>query len=331
MAAAGAPPAGGAYTLGFTLTPLTASGGLDVSGDFKGGPHPVTEDPIFKMMEENRDGAKKLVEASRHEEAIGRYSELIMQSRALENETDVEWTDAGRLEVRQLRAAAYLNLSLCFLKTSQWQHAVNTATRAIQGDKDPPDPKEDVLPAEKKAKALFRRAQAYRDGLEDLDKAEQDLKKAAEYAPDDKTIQQELNRVRVALAKVVKAADKKLAGFLSGNKKVQSGEGIFSEESRQRNTDGPQLPKEPVKVSDGLWVVPDNDRLAAQTAPGSENLGIDYDELGREISELREEKPEVFAQLREKMKQAVEQELAEREAPDESPAVDADANTAALS
>lgn len=301
----------GAYTLGFTLTPLTNDGDLDSSGDFKGGPHPVERDSLYKMMEENRDGAKKLVEAVRHEEAIGRYSELIMQSRALENETDIEWTDAGRLEVRQMRAAAYLNLSLCFLKTKQWQHAVNTATRAIQGDKDPVDPNEDVLSAEKKAKALFRRSQAHRDGFDDLDKAVQDLKRAGEYAPEDKAIQLELQRVSVALAKVVKAADKKLAGFLSGSKKAQSGQGIFSEESRQRNTDAPQLPSEPVKVSDGLWVVPDNDKIAAQTAPGSEKLGIDYEELGREISELREEQPEVYAELREKMRQAVEQELSE--------------------
>ena len=53
--------------------------------------------------------------------------------------------------------------SLCFLKLKQWQHSVNTATRALQGDKDPVDPKENVLPPEKKAKALFRRALAQKD------------------------------------------------------------------------------------------------------------------------------------------------------------------------
>merc|ERR1719335_1984464 len=72
-----------------------------------------------------------------------------MQVRALENEPGVEWTDAGHEAVHQLRAAAYLNLSLCFLKTQQWTHASNTATRAMQGDKEPPDPKHDVLSAEK--------------------------------------------------------------------------------------------------------------------------------------------------------------------------------------
>jgi hypothetical protein len=57
----------------------------------------------------------------------------------------------------------HLPRSLCFLKLKQWQHSVNTATRAIQGDKDPADPLENVLPPEKKAKALFRRALAQKD------------------------------------------------------------------------------------------------------------------------------------------------------------------------
>merc|ERR1719454_1596703 len=109
-----------------------------------------------------------------------------MQLRSLESENDVRWDDTARLKVRELRAAAYLNLSLCFLKTEQWTHAINTATRALQGDKEPPDPKEDVLSPEKKAKALFRRAQAQNEGFGNFDKAKEDLEKALEYAPEDK-------------------------------------------------------------------------------------------------------------------------------------------------
>lgn len=298
------------YQLGFQLTPLTDAGELNLSGDFKGGPHPVDDDPLFKMASENRDVGNRFVQEGRYEEAIGRYSELIMQTRALENETDIQWTDASREQVRLLRAAAYLNLSLCFLKTKQWQHALNTATRAMQGDKDPVDPKEDVLPPEKKAKALFRRAQAHRDGFNRLDEALEDLKKATQFAPEDKAIQQELQRTSHAHGKVAKEADKKLAGFLAGNKKVQSGKGIFSDDLRPTNTDGPKLPTEPVKVSDGLWVVPDNEKVVAETAPGAEKLDVDWDELGREISELKEEKPEVFASLKDKVKEMLEQEMA---------------------
>merc|ERR1719277_15074 len=221
--------------MGFELTPLTTEGGLDLSGDFKGGPHKVEADPLYRMAVENRDGGNKMVQAGQHEAAVGRYSELIMQTRSLENETDVQWDDAGRLLVRQLRAAAYLNLSLCFLKLKQWTHANNTATRALQGDKDPPDPKEDVLAPDKKAKALFRRAQVHREGFSDMEKAMHDLRKAAEYAPEDKAIQQELQKADRELSKQVKAADKKLAGFLSSSKKAKSGEGLFSDDLRPSN------------------------------------------------------------------------------------------------
>ena len=247
--------ASGGYQVGFQLTPLSVDGNLDAA-DFKGGPHPVEKDPIYKLCVDNRDSGNKMVQEGKIEEAIARYSELIMQSRALENETDVQWTDEGRDLVRHLRAATYLNLSLCFLKSKQWQHAINTATRALQGDKDPPEPKENVLLPEKKAKALYRRAVALRDGFDKLDEAVKDLKKALEYVPEDKNVQLELQRTNQALAKEKKKSDKKLAGFLSS----QSQGGIFSEADRQRDTKGHELPSEPVKVSDGLWVVPKEEK-----------------------------------------------------------------------
>mmetsp|Transcript_36483 Transcript_36483/g.58823 ORF Transcript_36483/g.58823 Transcript_36483/m.58823 type:complete len:322 (+) Transcript_36483:21-986(+) len=307
--------AAGSYQLGFQITPLLEHGGLDSSGDFKGGPHPVEDDPLFRLCTENRDGGNKLVQEGRHEEAVGRYSELIMQSRALENETDILWTEEGRIQVRQLRAAAYLNLSLCFLKLKQWTHAVNTATRAMQGDKDPADPKEDVLAPEKKAKALFRRAQAQRDGFAKMDEAVKDLKKAAEYAPEDKAVQQELRLTMLALKKSAEASDKKLAGFLNRDKKVQRGDGIFSDADRDRDTSGPQLPKEPVKVSDGLWVVPKGEEDEEKKATEDE---IDFEELSREISEMKEERPEAFAELQVKMAAMMAEQAALPEVPEES-------------
>ena len=41
------------------------------------------------------------------------------------------------LAVRTLIHTAFLNLSLCFLKTNEYQHARNCATRAMEGDKEP--------------------------------------------------------------------------------------------------------------------------------------------------------------------------------------------------
>mmetsp|Transcript_35500 Transcript_35500/g.85045 ORF Transcript_35500/g.85045 Transcript_35500/m.85045 type:complete len:318 (-) Transcript_35500:34-987(-) len=311
----------GGYQVGFQLTPIEG-GALDCA-DFKGGPHPVEQDPLFQLCTQNRDNGNKLVQEGKLEDAIARYSEMIMQSRALEKEEDVQWTSDGQDAVRQLRAAAYLNLSLCFLKLKQWQHAVNTATRALQGDKDPPDPKENVLAPEKKAKALFRRALAQKEGFGKLEEAQKDLQKALEYVSEDKNVQQELQRVSQLLAKEKKQADKKLAGFLAGSKKVKAGTGIFSEADRARDTSGPELPQDPVKVSDGLWLVPKDEDKEAKDA---QDAGVDLDELSREINELREDKPEVFQELREKMKTMVEEEVAKHEATGEKASAEAPAD-----
>jgi len=308
---------GGHYQMGFTLTPLTADGKLDTSGDDKGGNHPVEEDTLYKMSLENREGGNKLIQSGDYESAVARYSELIMQTRALEQETNVEWTDHGRDLVRQLRAVAYLNLSLCFLKTKQWTHAINTATRALQGDKDPADPKEDVLPKDKKAKALFRRAQAHREGSSDLEKARQDLQLALDMTPEDKNLQQELRRVERDLSQAQKAADKKMAGFLSSGKRVESGEGIFTEDLRPdpSSLKAPEL-KEPMKLSEGLYLVPKDEKeeAAQEAADSGDGPAIDYEDLGREIAEMKEEKPELFKQVQARMQQLVEENVAAAEA-----------------
>jgi tetratricopeptide (TPR) repeat protein len=304
--------ASGGYQMGFTITPLTHGGGLDTSGDFAGGPHPAEEDTLYKMACENRDGGNKMVKDGQYENAIARYSELIMQLRALGEEKDVLWDDKGTEAVRQLRAAAYLNLSLCFLKTQQWQHALNTATRALQGDKDPPVPEENVLAPEKKAKALFRRAQAHSEGFSDPDKAKADLEKAVEYAPEDKSLQQELRRVSQILSKKTKEADKKMAGFFANSKKVQSGDGLFEEKLRPSNEGNEPKLTDIKKLSDGLWLAPKDDtQQEAEEIAGEE--GIDFNELSREINEMREDRPEVYQELRQKIEAHLKEAAAEKD------------------
>jgi len=133
-----------------------------------------------------------------------------------------------------------------------------------------------------------------------------------EYVPDDKNIQQELLRANQALNKETKKADKKMAGFLASSKKVQSGDGIFSDADRDRDTSGVQLPSEPVKLRDGLFLVPKDETDA--DAQAAKDEGIDMDEISREINEMREERPEVFAELRNKMQVMVEDSVAQREA-----------------
>mmetsp|Transcript_60318 Transcript_60318/g.174088 ORF Transcript_60318/g.174088 Transcript_60318/m.174088 type:complete len:348 (+) Transcript_60318:75-1118(+) len=319
-----APPGEGSYQVGFQITPLMQDGSLDTSGDFKGGPHAAEEDPLFKMAVENREGGNKMVAKGEYEMAIGRYSEMIMQLRALENEVGIEWTDDGRLAVRQQRASAYLNLSLCFIKTEQWTHASNTATRALQGDKDPPDPKEDVLAPEKKAKALFRRAQAQSQGFGNYAKALDDLKQALHYTPDDKAIQAEVGKMEKASAKAAKAADKKLAGFLSGAKKVKNGEGLFDDSLRpEEGWKAKPPPKEPVKMSDGLWVMPGVEEKKDEAPPSEDK--VDFDELSRELNELKEDNPEEYTKLREKVQKKLEEEIAEMDRKEQEAAEHGDA------
>lgn len=196
-----------------------------------------------------------------------------------------------------------------FRQIEQWQHASNAATRAIQGDKVVPDPFDDVLPAEKKAKAYFRRAQAQTEGFGNFEKALADLEAAHALAPDDKNILNTLNKTKYAVNKTEKTAEKKMMGFLSKSSGVKKGEGLFDDDLRPSNTSNlPQEITEVKKISDGLWLAP---RAKDQPEDGGE---IDYDELSRELQEIKDEKPEAYAELREKFKNMVEKEVEDEQA-----------------
>eukprot|EP00929_Paragymnodinium_shiwhaense_P062901 TRINITY_DN3142_c0_g1_i1.p2 TRINITY_DN3142_c0_g1~~TRINITY_DN3142_c0_g1_i1.p2 ORF type:complete len:371 (-),score=131.14 TRINITY_DN3142_c0_g1_i1:144-1256(-) len=360
------PPVAGGYNMGFRLEPLTADGDLNNALDFRGGRHKALKDPLYMMSCENRETGNRMVKEGQYEQAIAQYSELIVKTRTLEGEDDVDWDDDSRTEVCMLRATAYLNLSLCFLKTEQWTHASNTATRAMQGDKDPPDPKENVLPADKKAKALFRRATAQCEGFGNFDKALEDLRKAKELTPDDKGIEQMLRKCEIAVKKTDKAASKKMAGFLS--KEVAEKGGLFDDsEERSKKAHEPQKqPTEPMKLKDGLFIMPPNaeEQEQKKVAPeypacrkavaavdaeekrkwtdgefytqeqfrekvvaskGEAEVGdadvetawkeaevaeaeeeIDWNEVSREINELREDNPDLYAEVRDKIQDALE-------------------------
>lgn len=300
--------------MGFQMHPLTNEGNLDTSLDGKGVPHSLERDMLYKLALDNRESGNRLVQESKYGEAIGRYSEAIMQLRSLEAEVDVRWDDAARLKVRELRATAYLNLSLCFLKTEQWTHAVNTATRAVQGDKDPPDPRDAVLPPEKRAKALFRRAQAQCEGFGNFDKARDDLRRALEDTPDDKAVQQMLKKCEIAVKKTTRIADKKMAGFLK--KEAESGEGLFDDSLRpSAGAEKPRKPAEPLKLKEGLWVMPEDKSKTSSSA--AEAGDIDYEGLGQEIAAMKHSNPEMYAKLREKVKELAEQKAEELEASSE--------------
>eukprot|EP00928_Gymnodinium_smaydae_P087524 TRINITY_DN71783_c0_g1_i1.p1 TRINITY_DN71783_c0_g1~~TRINITY_DN71783_c0_g1_i1.p1 ORF type:complete len:334 (-),score=127.22 TRINITY_DN71783_c0_g1_i1:152-1153(-) len=308
-----APVQEGSFQLGFDLRPLTEDGELDRSLDNRGIMHSLESDMLFKLASENRDKGNAAVKEGNCQPAIGNYSEAIMQLRSLENEQDVRWNDEARLKVRELRATLYLNLSLCFFKLQQWTHCINTATRALQGDKEKPDPRDAVLPPEKRAKALFRRANAQCEGFGNFDKALEDLKKALEYTPDDKAVAQMLKKCEIAVKKTEKAATKKMSGFLK--KEATSGEGLFDDSLRpsaESIAPKPAMPSEPVKMSDGLWVMPKMEEPERRPLQGEE--GLNLEELSREIAEMREENPEEFQKMRDQVKDMLEQKAKEAEA-----------------
>jgi len=185
----------------------------------------------------------------------------------------------------------------------------------LQGDKDPPDAKENVLAPEKKAKALFRRAQAQSEGFGDYDKAKSDLQKALEYSPEDKGVQQELRRIQQIVTKTTKEADKKMAGFLAGSKKVKNGEGIFDDKLRPSGEPSEPKLNDIKKLSDGLWLAPkDETQKKAEEELGDDDENkVDYEELSREIMELREERPDVYAEMQEKVRGHLEKAALEKE------------------
>lgn len=326
-----APVQEGSFQLGFEVRPLTEDGELDKSLDNRGIMHSLETDMLFKLASENRDRGNGSVKEGNYQPAIGNYSEAIMQLRSLEEEQDVRWNDDARLKVRELRATLYLNLSLCFFKLQQWTHCINTATRALQGDKEKPDPRDAVLPPEKRAKALFRRASAQCEGFGNFDKAMDDLRKALEHTPDDKAISQMLRKCEIAVKKTEKAATKKLTGFL--NKESLSGEGLFDDSLRPSAEDiapKPAMPSEPVKMSDGLWVVPKAEE--PEERPPRKPEDLDLEELSREIAEMREDNPEEYAKMREKVQHMLEQKALEQqdgEAPADAAADGVDASEVA--
>merc|ERR1712110_413925 len=202
-------------------------------------------------------------------------------------------------------------------------HCVNTATRALVGDKETPDPKDAVLTPDKRAKALFRRAQAQCEGFGNFDKARDDLKKALEYTPEDKAIEQMLRKCDFAVKKTSKAADRKMAGFLK--KEASSGDGLFDDSLRGSSVADVKLPTEPVKLSEGIWITPKSEETPS-VVDGENGNKLDLDELSREINEMREEQPEKYAELRNKVIAQIRESADAAEAVDNADATEAPAD-----
>jgi hypothetical protein len=72
----------------------------------------------------------------------------------------IPWQQDHLNEFRELRAATFLNLSLCYLKLHQRMPAANAATEAMMGPNQEVYQYVDMLTPTQKIKAVCRRAQA---------------------------------------------------------------------------------------------------------------------------------------------------------------------------
>mmetsp|Transcript_16084 Transcript_16084/g.40910 ORF Transcript_16084/g.40910 Transcript_16084/m.40910 type:complete len:300 (-) Transcript_16084:95-994(-) len=254
-------------------------------------------------LESREMGNKRFVDGD-YDAATAAYTELIMQTRALEKEGDIVWPEDSKKEAFLLRATAYLNLSQCFLKTQQWTHAINTATRAMVGDENPSNPAHDVLPDEKKVKALFRRAQAHRESGS-YEKARKDIEEAREKGGAAADLDAELAKIKRAEKGAEKAAKKKLTGFLSGarlgddEEDARRAKEAAEKALKEANRDPKEIMDNMKQVASGLYVAP-----GAQPPPPEENPhDIDFEELGAEITRMKVDEPEAFDELKKHIEQ----------------------------
>ena len=91
-------------------------------------------------------------------------------------------TTAQKTLINETIRCVYNNMSACYLKQEKWDKVISASDKAL-------------LLNEKDAKPHYRKGQA-RLGLQDYEKAQQDLLKAAKLAPQDVGIRKELEKVR---------------------------------------------------------------------------------------------------------------------------------------
>jgi hypothetical protein len=138
---------------------------------------------FLQQAQMDRECGNHLVQRTEFQHATHSYLRTLHQLRPFEIHPHIPWQQDHLKEFRELRAATYLNLSLCYLKLHQWMHAANAATEAMMGPEQEANQYVDMLTPTQKIKALCRRAQACFEGLQDLQTANEDLKLACAVSP----------------------------------------------------------------------------------------------------------------------------------------------------
>jgi hypothetical protein len=210
-------------------------------------------------------------------------------------------------EIREMISSCYLNLALCFLKTNQYQHAYNTAHRAMVGDEEPPNPVHDVLTDAQKAKSLFRKCQAG-EHLDTVTKESivGDLKKALQFDPKNSDISKTITRVEKEIKLIEKKQAKKLGGFLK-NKRLgdDKTDASTNASSPEKGLDAALKAEEAKQIQPGLY---EAGKETFNKENNDENAVEFFDNVCDELTDLMVNDPEKFKQVKEKMRLQCEKE-----------------------
>ncbi|CAH3140589.1 unnamed protein product [Pocillopora meandrina] len=116
-------------------------------------------------------------------------------------------SEEDKEQIYQVQFSCYNNLAACLLKDNRWDRTIYYCNEALK-----------IQPSN--AKALFRRGQAYFH-LNDLEKAERDLKAAEELEPEDSSIKKMLASLDVELKKMKEREKKIYAGMFDRHNKPE--------------------------------------------------------------------------------------------------------------
>ena len=150
----------------------------------------------MRMVTKNKEEGTELFKGGNWRMAGARYSKALTHAAKF---FDLSPEDAE--QVKELKLSLYNNLTMCYIKMSNWDQVLRNTGEALTLDTG-------------NAKALFRRAAAH-EARKDWDKALVDLKSAAAANPDDKGIPKAQDRVRKMVEKE-KAKEKKMWGNVFG-------------------------------------------------------------------------------------------------------------------
>ncbi|KAI8800507.1 hypothetical protein BJ742DRAFT_841394 [Cladochytrium replicatum] len=155
-----------------------------------------------------KEEGNALFKAGKASEAIRKYHEATLYLQGLDNNSvaafmpgqDIKIADDIKEAITANLVACWSNISACHLKNGNYQRTLVFCDKVLAKDAD-------------NVKAIFRRGQA-RFALGDIDKAEEDFKKANQLAPNDPGPVQELKKVKIKHKEYEEKQKKELRGFL---------------------------------------------------------------------------------------------------------------------